>query len=563
MIQTGSDYDISFYIQGALIRSGTEIDMYNLTKRFISLAAAAVLTASALLGTDGLSATAQAFSGTSPFTTAIYTHNDRFSGMNVIHGIDVYHGDGTVDWSKAKAGGVDFAIIKIGSRSYGSAANLFSDSEYKTNITGAYAAGIQVGAYFWTEAVSVTEAIAEAQYTISLLQDYADMITMPVVLDWEYHSKWRRGGLSKSTNTAIITTWCDLIKQAGYVPMIYANKSDLGTYMDGAALGKKYDIWVAQYNTKTTYANDYSIWQYGASNTVPGVNHDCDINFWYTSGNVTKPTFPNGGSSSPNDIAKGGPSGNPSTPSTPAPSATEAPEPEELEDTSLSASSSKRSITLSWDKVSQAGGYQIYRKDTYNGKYKKIKTISDGATATYTDNSVSTNHEYYYKIRAFYEGEDGALYSDWASATDATQEEHQVGITTKTLKLTKKPGTSQKRITVARSMPVAIDGITHLNNGKKYLHVTYQTTKKSYTGYVPTSTRFHRYEMGTVTSQTLNLRKKANASAKLIMVLPKGARLPILGHKKAKNGATWYKTQFVSAAGKLRTGYVHSSYVEN
>ena len=47
------------------------------------------------------------------------------------------------------------------------------------------------------------------------------------------------------------------------------------------------------------------------------------------------------------------------------------------------------------------------------------------------------------------------------------------------------------------------------------------------------------------------------------MVLPKGARLPILGHKKAKNGATWYKTQFVSAAGKLRTGYVHSSYVEN
>ncbi len=516
--------------------------MYNLTKRFISLAAAAVLTASALLGTDGLSATAQAFSGTSPFTTATYTHNDRFSGMNVIHGIDVYHGNGTIDWAKAKAGGVDFAIIKIGSRSYGSSGHLFSDSEYKTNITGAYAAGVKVGVYFWTEAISVDEAIAEAQYTISLLEDYKDMISMPVVIDWEQHKKWRRGGLSKSTNTTIITTWCDLIKQAGYIPMIYANKSDLGTYMDGAALGKKYDIWVAQYNTKTTYENDYCIWQYGASNTVPGVNHECDINFWYTSGSIDNPIFP---------VANAG---------------TEAPEPEEpeeLEDTSLSASSSKSSITLSWDKVSQAGGYQIYRKDTYNGKYKKIKTISDGATATYTDNSVSTNHEYYYKIRAFYEGEDGALYSDWASATDATQEEHQVGITTKTLKLTKKPGTSQKRITVARSMPVAIDGITHLNNGKKYLHVTYQTTKKSYTGYVPTSTRFHRYEMGTVTSQTLNLRKKANASAKLIMVLPKGARLPILGHKKAKNGATWYKTQFVSAAGKLRTGYVHSSYVEN
>lgn len=486
----------------------------------------------------------------SPFTGATYTHADAFDGMNIFHGIDVSYHQGTIDWTKVKAAGIDFAIIRMGYRGY-SAGTLYTDTKFTQNMQGAIAAGLKVGVYFFTEAVSTDEAIAEANYVANAISSYN--ITMPVAIDWESNAAASDGGrkitagLTKAQNTIICSTFCDVIKTYGYTPMVYANKSDFTNRLDGAALGEKYEIWLARYNTKADYNNTYTFWQYSAGSaankgSVDGISGNVDLNFWYTSGTVENPSFTHGASSSA--------------------IATPEPEPDEVDDvTQLSASSASKSITLSWRKVKGATGYEISRKDAYNGSYKKVKTISDGETVCWKNSGLSKKHEYYYRVRAYIKISSGNIYSSYSTITAATKPSSQVGIAKKALTLTKKPAkNSGKLVKVPAGSSLEYAGLTYLKNGKKFLHVRFFTATKIYDGYLPANTSLKYYPQGNTTAR-LNLRKTPGTTGKLLTSIPKDTPLAVLGSKKVA-GITWYKTSYSGKKGKIYNGYVSSSYIK-
>ena len=221
------------------------------------------------------------------FDNKTYTHADVFDGMNIYNGIDVSYYNKTIDWEEVKESGVDFAIIRAGYRGYGVAGTLCTDVKFVENIEGALDAGIQVGVYYFTEAINKQEAIEEAEYCLDKIKDYD--VTLPIVIDYEFPTdssgpigRMYKANLSKSAATNNCIAFCETIKDAGYEPMIYANKSDLATLINGTKLSQSYKIWLANYTTKTTYSNPYEYWQYTSSGSVDGITGKVDCNFWYT-----------------------------------------------------------------------------------------------------------------------------------------------------------------------------------------------------------------------------------------------------------------------------------------
>ncbi len=221
------------------------------------------------------------------FDNKTYTHADVFDGMNIYNGIDVSYYNKTIDWEEVKESGVDFAIIRAGYRGYGAAGTLCTDVKFVENIEGALDAGIQVGVYYFTEAINKQEAIEEAEYCLDKIKDYD--VTLPIVIDYEFPTdssgpigRMYKANLSKSVATNNCIAFCETIKDAGYEPMIYANKSDLATLINGTKLSQSYKIWLANYTTKTTYSNPYEYWQYTSSGSVDGITGKVDCNFWYT-----------------------------------------------------------------------------------------------------------------------------------------------------------------------------------------------------------------------------------------------------------------------------------------
>ncbi len=507
--------------------------------------------------TETTTETTKDFTSVSPFTGTTYTHSSVFEGMNIYHGIDVSKHQGAIDWAKVKTAGIDFAIIRMGYRGYANG-NLATDMRFKENVQGAIDAGLKVGVYFFTEAISVDEAVAEAQYVLNAIAPYN--ITMPVAIDWESNAAASDGGrkitagLTKEQNTLICTAFCDVVKSAGYTPMVYANKSDFTNRLDGEALSKKYELWLARYNKIAEFPYTYSIWQYSAGSStnkgsVDGISGNVDLNFWYTTGTIDNPSFSHSSTNS-------------AIVTTPTPVPTQKPEKEELgEIENLTSISASKNITLSWDETSNADGYEIRRKDTYNGSFKKVKTITNKTTTSWKNTKLSKKHEYYYKIRAYRTVDGEKEYSEYIKLTAATKPSDQVAIAKKYLKILKKPAKNAKTlITVSKGISLHYLGQTHLKNGKKFLHVQYITTTKTYDGYLPVKSSLKYYTRGTTTA-VLNLRKTAGMSGKLLTSIPKGTPIAIMG-KKTVTGNVWYKTSYSGKSGIIYNGYVSSDYVK-
>ena len=206
-------------------------------------------------------------------------------------GIDVSKHNGTINWNKVKESGVNFAMIRAGYRGYGQPGNLAVDSKFLTNMNGAISNGIEVGVYFFSQAVTVEEAIEEADMTIELIREngFSDKITYPIVIDTEDvdNAEGRADGLSKNIRTMIVQIFCERIKQYGYKPMIYANKYWLNNQLDMNKLSM-YDVWLAHYtNTEkpienpSDYTGKYDIWQYTDKGTIYGISGNVDLNIGY------------------------------------------------------------------------------------------------------------------------------------------------------------------------------------------------------------------------------------------------------------------------------------------
>ncbi len=193
-----------------------------------------------------------------------------------IYGIDVSKWNGTIDWTAVKNSGISFVIIRCGYRGSTQGA-LVEDTQFKTNITGATAAGLKVGVYFFTQAIDEVEAVYEASFVIDLIKNYK--ISYPVFLDVE-SSGGRGDAISKSTRTAVCLAFCKTISASGYTAGIYANKNWLEEKLDPSQLSA-YKIWLAQYAATPTYSGRYDLWQYKATGSVSGISGNVDLNISY------------------------------------------------------------------------------------------------------------------------------------------------------------------------------------------------------------------------------------------------------------------------------------------
>ena len=194
-------------------------------------------------------------------------------------GIDVSFCQEDIDWEQVKASGIEFAFIRCGCRTYGSG-KLTEDTHFRQNMEGAQAAGMDVGVYFFSQAITAAEAKEEAEFVLSLVDGYD--FTYPIAFDWEFVDSVnaRTNGLSEEMLTSCTTVFCNTIRNAGYTPIIYQNA---GTALSNLDLTKltDYDLWLADHNSYSSYYYDYRIWQYCSDGRVPGISGDVDINICF------------------------------------------------------------------------------------------------------------------------------------------------------------------------------------------------------------------------------------------------------------------------------------------
>ena len=194
-------------------------------------------------------------------------------------GIDVSKYQGEIDWQQVKDAGIEFVIIRLGYRGYGAAGGLNEDPMAQENYQGAKEAGLKVGAYFFSQAITVEEAREEAQYAMELAKDW--QMDMPLVYDWECLAEdYRTMGVDARLLTDCTIAFCDTVAAAGYTPMIYFNPNQSHKQMFLAEL-TGYGFWLAMYSDQMDYQYKVDMWQYTNEGTVPGISGNVDINLYF------------------------------------------------------------------------------------------------------------------------------------------------------------------------------------------------------------------------------------------------------------------------------------------
>ena len=220
-----------------------------------------------------------------PFDQLDFQYEGRYlklrDGVSVT-GIDVSHWQKLVDWEQVKESGVDFAMIRLGYRGY-EQGGLNLDSYATANLDGAIAAGLDVGVYFFSQAITPEEAEEEAYFVLEQLEPYKDSITMPVVFDWEHVSN--ANARTANMRDPDMLTDCTLaflqtIEAAGYRTMVYFNRTQSWKYLNLEEL-KDYEFWLAAYTQRMDFPYKIQMWQYTNAGKVPGVVGDCDINIYF------------------------------------------------------------------------------------------------------------------------------------------------------------------------------------------------------------------------------------------------------------------------------------------
>lgn len=195
-------------------------------------------------------------------------------------GVDVSDHQGAIDWSAVAADGIDFAFVRVGNRGY-TEGELYADERYAENLDSATAAGLEVGAYFFSQAVNTDEAREEAELVLQLLAGRS--LALPVVYDHEpvADAAGRANALDRETLTACARAFCERMEQGGYRTMIYGNSGDMARY-NRAALGDR-PVWFAEYDAATPHAQfDFAIWQYTNAGSVAGIATNVDLNLRMT-----------------------------------------------------------------------------------------------------------------------------------------------------------------------------------------------------------------------------------------------------------------------------------------
>ncbi len=214
---------------------------------------------------------------TTPYTPTPLALEDvikEHKNENTQIGIDVSKWQGDINWQQVKDSGVEFAILRIGFGHNKEMENVL-DETFKANLSGAKAAGVPVGVYFYSYADSVKEAIEHANWVVDTLD--GESLELPISYDWEEWSKFNSYNLSLTDINNMANEFIKVVENAGYKGMNYGSKS----YLNNIWTMYDHTTWLAHYTSKTDYDKDYYIWQLSNAGIVPGIDGAVDLNVLY------------------------------------------------------------------------------------------------------------------------------------------------------------------------------------------------------------------------------------------------------------------------------------------
>lgn len=250
-------------------------------------------------------------------TYSDFTPRALKSGETLHKGIDVSSWQHSINWKSAAADGVEFVIIRAGYRG-STDGKIYVDSYFAQNIAGAKAAGLKVGVYVFSQAVTVAEAKAEAQFLVKMIQDYG--VDLPLAFDYEETTNSNRrlkmSSLDRQLKTDICNAFCKEVEDAGYESMVYSNPSTLNNHLYRNKLGR---LWLAHFTAKTDHSSPYEFWQCGYGQ-IKGISGDVDLDFWFAPGTAT--SLPSDGAVSATPDPDATPSPTPDPDATPSPEVT-------------------------------------------------------------------------------------------------------------------------------------------------------------------------------------------------------------------------------------------------
>ena len=218
----------------------------------------------------GGSSTSSGIDAGTPFSTVI----DLYKNGNTEIGVDVSSWQGKIDWEKVQAAGVEFAIIRVGYQAeYGGEYTL--DQNFEDNITGALAAGLPIGVYYYSCADSVDEARRQAEWVLAQVDNRP--LELGITFDWEEWNDFNRAGMSFYTLQKAADTFLSTVESAGYSGMLYGSKN----YLDKFWQNNTRAVWLAQYYDRPTYSQPFHVWQLTDTGTVSGINGFVDVDVRY------------------------------------------------------------------------------------------------------------------------------------------------------------------------------------------------------------------------------------------------------------------------------------------
>ncbi len=208
---------------------------------------------------------------------AYYQDGEKISHI----GIDLSSYQTDVDFNALKESGIEFVMLRIGGRFYADEGEVYDDTAFDDYYQKATAAGLKVGAYFFSQAASPEDAVEEAEAALKKLN--GRHLDYPVAFDWENiaDDAARTDNVTGDQLTDIAEAFCDTINNAGYKSIIYANSHQMFILYDFETM-KDYDFWLADYRDFPTMYYNFDMWQYATDGKVNGVEGDVDLNISFT-----------------------------------------------------------------------------------------------------------------------------------------------------------------------------------------------------------------------------------------------------------------------------------------
>ncbi len=195
----------------------------------------------------------------------------RYAGEGLELGIDVSEWQGDIDYEAVREAGATFVMMRIGVK-LDSGEEPALDKKFLDNIRNAKEAGLKVGVYLYSKALSSEEAIDEAKWILKELD--GESLDLPIVFDWEIWSNWNSYHMSFHDLNKMAEDFIKTVEEVGYEGMLYGSKFYLENFWETQDFE---NIWLAHYASSTDYEG-YKMWQFSNVGRINGIYGDVDLN---------------------------------------------------------------------------------------------------------------------------------------------------------------------------------------------------------------------------------------------------------------------------------------------